>query len=44
MSPHLPKQIALIENNKIKPIIKVGNLNSLRTYADVKDAISTIFF
>lgn len=37
------KQIALIENNKIKPIIKVGNLNSLRTYADVRDAVSAYY-
>lgn len=33
------KQIALIEAKKIKPIIKVGNLNSLRTFADVRDAV-----
>jgi GDP-mannose 4,6-dehydratase len=33
------KQIALIENKKIPPIIKVGNLNSLRTIADVRDAV-----
>ena len=37
------KQIALIEANKIKPIIKVGNLNSLRTYADVRDAVNAYF-
>lgn len=33
------KQIALIEAKKIKPYIKVGNLNSLRTFADVRDAV-----
>jgi GDP-mannose 4,6-dehydratase len=33
------KQIALIEHKKIKPIIKVGNLKSLRTFADVRDAV-----
>ena len=33
------KQIALIENKKIPKIIKVGNLDSLRTYADVRDAV-----
>lgn len=33
------KQIAMIEQSKIPPIVKVGNLNSLRTYADVRDAV-----
>jgi GDPmannose 4,6-dehydratase len=33
------KQIALIEKKIIPPIIKVGNLDSLRTYADVRDAV-----
>jgi GDPmannose 4,6-dehydratase len=33
------KQIAMIEANLIEPVIKVGNLNSLRTYADVRDAV-----
>src|SRR5579864_1011590 len=33
------KQIALIEQKKIPPIIKVGNLDSLRTFADVRDAV-----
>jgi GDP-mannose 4,6-dehydratase len=33
------KQIALIEAKKIPPIIKVGNLDSLRTFADVRDAV-----
>lgn len=33
------KQIALIEANRIPPIIKVGNLESLRTFADVRDAV-----
>lgn len=37
------KQIALIEANKIKPLIRVGNLNSLRTYADVRDAVNAYF-
>ena len=34
------KQIAMIEHNKMPPIIKHGNLNSLRTFADVRDAVS----
>ncbi len=33
------KQIALIEANIIEPRIRVGNLNSLRTWADVRDAV-----
>lgn len=33
------KQIALIEANKIEPIINVGNLNSIRTWLDVRDAV-----
>ena len=33
------KQIALIEQNKIPPVVKVGNLQSLRTFADVRDAV-----
>jgi GDP-mannose 4,6-dehydratase len=37
------KQIALIEIGKIKPIIKVGNLKSMRTYADVRDAVEAYF-
>lgn len=33
------KQIAMIENDLIPPIVKVGNLKSLRTVADVRDAV-----
>lgn len=33
------KQIALIEKNLIPPTIRVGNLASLRTFADVRDAV-----
>jgi GDP-mannose 4,6-dehydratase len=33
------KQIALIEAGIQSPIIKVGNLDSLRTFADVRDAV-----
>lgn len=33
------KQIAMIEAGQIKPVIKVGNLKSLRTVADVRDAV-----
>ena len=37
------KQIALIEEKKIKPVIKVGNLKSLRTFADVRDAVRAYY-
>lgn len=33
------KQIAMIENGQQEPKIFVGNLDSLRTYADVRDAV-----
>jgi len=33
------KQIAMIEKGLIDPVIKVGNLESLRTWADVRDAV-----
>lgn len=33
------KQIAMIEAELIPPVVKVGNLDSLRTYADVRDAV-----
>ena len=37
------KQIALIESGLQKPIIKVGNLESLRTFADVRDATKAYY-
>ncbi len=37
------KQIAMIEEGIIEPVIKVGNLDSLRTYADVRDAVRAYF-
>ena len=33
------KQIAMIEEGIIDPVIKVGNLDSMRTWADVRDAV-----
>jgi len=33
------KQLAMIEAGQIEPTIHVGNLNSLRTLADVRDAV-----
>ena len=37
------KQIAIIETGEIEPIIKVGNLDSLRTFADVRDAVRAYY-
>ena len=37
------KQIAMIEKGMIPPIVKVGNLHSLRTYADVRDAVHAYY-
>jgi GDP-mannose 4,6-dehydratase len=37
------KQIALIEAGLQDPIIYVGNLDSLRTYADVRDAVNAYY-
>jgi len=37
------KQIALIECDVIPPVLKVGNLESLRTWADVRDAVRAYF-
>ncbi len=37
------KQIAMIEAGMIVPVVKVGNLKSLRTYADVRDAVRAYY-
>ena len=37
------KQIAMIEKNLIPPVVKVGNLASLRTVADVRDAVRAYY-
>ena len=39
MESSFAKQIALAEAGKIAPVIKHGNLDSLRTIADVRDAV-----
>ena len=36
------KQIALIEHGIQEPILKTGNLKSMRTWADVRDAVESI--
>jgi len=37
------KQIAMIEADLIPPILKVGNLKSLRTWSDVRDAVRAYY-
>ena len=37
------KQIAMIEAGLISPTIKVGNLDSLRTWSDVRDAVRAYY-
>ncbi len=37
------KQIAMIERGLVPPVVKVGNLQSLRTIADVRDAVRAYY-
>ncbi|MBF0125230.1 MAG: GDP-mannose 4,6-dehydratase [Magnetococcales bacterium] len=37
------KQIAMIEAGQIEPVILVGNLDSLRTWSDVRDAVRAYY-
>lgn len=37
------KQIAMIEKGLIPPVVKTGNLQSLRTWADVRDAVRAYY-
>lgn len=39
VTSNFAKQVAAIESGKQEPIIKVGNLNSIRTFLDVRDAV-----
>jgi len=37
------KQIAMIEHGLLPPVVKAGNLNSLRTWSDVRDAVRAYY-
>lgn len=37
------KQIAMIEHGLLPPVVKTGNLDSLRTFADVRDAVRAYY-
>jgi len=37
------KQIAMIEHGLIPPVVKTGNLHSMRTWADVRDAVRAYY-
>lgn len=37
------KQIAMIEHELIQPVVKAGNLQSMRTWADVRDAVRAYY-
>jgi len=37
------KQIAMIECELIPPVVKTGNLNSMRTWSDVRDAVRAYY-
>lgn len=37
------KQIAMIETGLLPPVVEVGNLDSLRTFADVRDAVRAYY-
>ena len=43
MESSFAKQIALIELDKIEPVVKTGNLQSVRTVADVRDAVRAYY-
>jgi len=37
------KQIAMIEHDMIPPVVKTGNLDSMRTWSDVRDAVRAYY-
>ena len=43
MESTFAKQIALIEADYLEPIVKTGNLDSIRTIADVRDAVRAYY-
>lgn len=43
MESSFAKQIAMIESGLIPPVVKVGNLESLRTVADVRDTVRAYY-
>lgn len=43
MESTFAKQIALIENGYLPPVVKTGNLESIRTIADVRDAVRAYY-
>jgi len=43
MESTFAKQIALIEAEYLEPIVKTGNLDSIRTIADVRDAVRAYY-
>ena len=43
MESSFAKQIALIEKGYLPPIVLTGNLDSIRTIADVRDAVRAYF-
>lgn len=43
MESTFAKQIALIENDFIPPVVRTGNLESIRTIADVRDAVKAYY-
>src|SRR3990167_4346492 len=43
MESSFAKQIAMIEADLIPPVVKVGNLESLRTIADVRDTVKAYY-
>ena len=39
VAPSMARQIALIESGRLEPVMRVGNLQSLRDFLDVRDIV-----